>query len=433
VSIPALTHVRQIAKQPVVADVAGEVRRQWLQSKVAKRIKKGDRIAVGCGSRGIAKIDVIVRSTLEALKELGARPFVVAAMGSHGGACAEGQRDLLASYGISEAALDLPVKTDMDSQQIGVNSWGDPVWWDKNALAADGVVTVSRIKPHTDYRGKYESGIAKMCVIGLGKREGAAQHHRWGWKGLQQMLPESFKTILDKTKFLGGLGILENAKEETAHLQVLDRDDIIEQEPLLLERARGLMGRIPFDELDVLVVGEIGKNYSGAGLDPNVIGRLFIEGAPELETNKPKITRIIALDVSPESHGNATGVGLADLTTRRLLDAIDPVPFRMNNLTACFLLRSKIPFDFPTDREAIECGVTTCWQPIPEKLKFCVIPNTLEVADLWVSAPLAAEARKNPSLDVAGEARPIPFDANGNIEQEKLFPHSVRGRRKGHG
>jgi hypothetical protein len=193
------------------------------------------------------------------------------------------------------------------------------------------------------------------------------------------------------------------------------------------------MGRIPFEELDVLVVGEIGKNYSGAGLDPNVIGRLFIEAAPELETNKPKITRIIALDVSPESHGNATGIGLADLTTQRSIDGIDQVPFRMNNLTACFLLRSKLPFAFATDRECIECGIETCWQPIPEKLKFAIIPNTLEVAELWVSAPLAAEARKHSDLEVVGEARPIPFDTKGNIEQEKLFPHSVRGRRmKGH-
>ena len=428
-TIPALTLVRQIAKQPVVADVAGEVRKQWLNSTTAKRIKKGDRIAVGCGSRGIAKIDVIVRSTLEALKELGAKPFVVAAMGSHGGANAEGQRELLASYHISEAELGVPVKTDMNSRQIGVNSWGEPVWWDCNALEADGVVTVSRIKPHTDYRGPHESGIAKMCVIGLGKREGAAQHHRWGWKGLQQMLPETFKTILEKTKFLGGLGILENAREETAHLQVVDRDEVLQLEPGLLERARGLMGTIPFAELDVLVVGEIGKNYSGAGMDPNVIGRLYIEAAPELETNKPKVIRIIALDVSPESHGNATGIGLADLTTQRSIDGIDQVPFRMNNLTACFLLRSKIPFAFSTDRECLVCGIETCWQPIPDKLKFAIIPNTLEVAELWVSAPLVAEARKNPNLEVVGDAQPIPFDANGNIVQEKLFPHSVRGRR----
>lgn len=429
IPLPDLYHVRQTAPQPTVADVAGEVRRQWLTSPIAKRIRRGDRIAVGCGSRGIRHIGLIVKTTVQALQELGAQPFVVAAMGSHGGADSAGQRELLASYHIDEEHLGVPVKTDMDSQEIGTNSWGDPVWWDRNALAADGVVTVSRIKPHTDYRGKYESGIVKMCVIGLGKREGASQHHRWGWKGLQQMMVESAKVILEKTKFLGGLAILENAQEETADLRVVDRSELLDVEPGLLDRARDLMGKLPFDELDVLVVGEIGKNYSGSGIDPNVVGRLLIEAAPELETNKPKITRMCCLDLSPESHGNGTGVGIADLTTDRLLAAIDPAPFRMNNLTARFLWRSKLPISFPTDRQVIEQAVDTCWQPFLDRLRFAVIPNTLEVAELWVSKALADQARHHPYLAVGKESRPVPFDAAGNLEQEKLFPHSVRARR----
>ena len=429
IDLPLLYHVRQIAPQPTVADVVGEVRRQWKQSAIAKRIKPGDRIAIGCGSRGIRHIGPIVKTTVESLQELGAKPFVVAAMGSHGGATAEGQRELLASYHIDEKHLGVPVKTDMDSQQIGTNSWGEPVWWDRNALAADGVVTVSRIKPHTDYRGQYESGIVKMTVIGLGKREGASQHHRWGWKGLQQMMVESAKVILEKTKFLGGLAILENSNEETAELRVVDRDELLDVEPGLLARSRDLMGKIPFDELDVLIVGEIGKNYSGAGIDPNVVGRLLIEAAPELETNKPKITRMACLDLSPESHGNGTGVGIADLTTDRLLKSIDPVPFRMNNLTARFLWRSKLPLSFATDRECIEQAVDTCWQPIAERLKFAIVPNTLEVAELWVSKALADAARSNPNLAVSGEGRPLSFDSAGNLEQEKLFPHSVRAKR----
>ena len=430
IDLPLIYHVRQTAPQPKVADVAGEVRRQWKQSAIAKRIKPGDRIAVGCGSRGIRHIGLIVKTTVEALKELGAKPFIVAAMGSHGGATPEGQRELLASYHIDEEHLGVPVKTDMDSQQIGTNSWNEPVWWDKNALAADGVVTISRIKPHTDYRGKYESGIVKMCVIGLGKREGASQHHRWGWKGLRDMMVESCKVILDKTKFLGGLAILENANEETAELRVVDRDELLDVEPGLLAKSRDLMGKIPFDELDVLVVGEIGKNYSGAGIDPNVVGRLLIEAAPELETNKPKITRMCCLDLSPESHGNATGVGIADLTTERLLKQIDPVPLRMNNLTARFLWRSKLPLAFASDREVIEQSIDTCWQPFADRLKFAIIPNTLEVAELWVSKALADTARSNPHLTVGGEGRPIPFDGAGNLEQERLFPHSVRALRQ---
>jgi Lactate racemase N-terminal domain len=427
--LPDLFHVRQTTPQPTVPDVAVEVRREWLNSRIARRIKAGDRIAVGCGSRGIQNIGLIVKTTIESLRELGAKPFVVAAMGSHGGATPEGQRELLASYHIDEEHLGVHVKTDMDATQIGVNSWGDPVWWDRNALAADGVVTVSRIKPHTDFRGKFESGIVKMTVIGLGKREGASQHHRWGWKGLQQMMVESAKVILEKTPFLGGLAILENANEETAELRVIDRDELLDVEPGLLTRARELMGKIPFEELDVLVVGEIGKNYSGAGMDPNVVGRLLIEAAPELETNKPKITRICCLDLSPESHGNGTGVGIADLTTDRLLAGIDQAPFRMNNLTARFLWRSKLPISFPTDRECIEQAVETCWQPIPEKLRFAVIPNTLEVAELWVSRALVDVAALKPGLAVSRDPRPLPFDASGTLLQEKLFPHSIRSRR----
>jgi hypothetical protein len=409
-----------------VTDLAGEVRRAWQQSPVAKRIGRGSRVAVGVGSRGIHQVATIVRATLDVLRDLGAQPFVVAAMGSHGGATPDGQRELLAGYGISESQLRVPVKTDMDAERIGTNSWGEPVWWDKNALGADAVVTISRVKAHTDFRGAYESGILKMLVIGLGKRDGAAQHHRWGVRGLRDMLPETGKVVLAKTPFVAGLAILENAREETAAVQVVTKEEVFDVEPKLLERAKELMGRLPFDQLDLLVIGEVGKNYSGAGLDPMVIGRLLVEGQAEFE--KPRITRICALDVSSESHGNATGIGLADLTTDRLLKAIDPVPFRMNNLTACFLWRAKLPIGFPTDRECIEMGVQTCWQPDLSTLRLAVIPNTLEVAELWASPALAAEARKRNDLEV-GELQNLPFDRNGNLEQERLFPRSVRGRR----
>ena len=427
--IPTVQLVRQTAPQPMIADVAAEVRRQWLTSATARRITPGMRVAVGCGSRGIKNYLTIAKATVDALKELGANPFVVAAMGSHGGATPAGQRELLASYHIDEAHLGVPVVTDMDAVEVGTNSWGQPVWWDKNALAADGVVTVSRVKPHTDFRGRFESGVVKMLVIGLGKRHGADQHHSWGTRGLRDMMVESAKVIVEKTPFLGGLAILENANEETAHVEVLDRADLFDREPPLLEKAKQLMGRLPFPAFDVLIVGELGKNYSGAGIDPNVVGRMLIEASPEAETNNPRVTRMAVLDVSPESHGNGTGIGIADLTTARALAAIDPVPFRMNNLTARFLWRSKLPLGFDTDREVIGAAVETCWQPLADQLKFAVIPNTLEVAELWVSAALAAEAAANPNLELVGSPTPLPFDAAGNLAQEKLFPHSVRGRR----
>ncbi len=427
--LPRVQLVRQTTPRSDLRDLPGEVRRQWLASKTATRIRPGMRIAVGCGSRGIANVLTLAKATVDTLKELGAVPFVVAAMGSHGGATPAGQRELLASYQLDEAHLGVPVVTDMDAVDIGPNSWGLPVWFDRNALAADGVVTVSRVKPHTDFRAKFESGVLKMLVIGLGKQRGADQVHSLGTRGLRDMIPESGKVILEKTPFLGGLAILENAREETAHLEVLDRDDLYDREPGLLERASKMMGRLPFRGTDVLVIGECGKNYSGAGMDPNVIGRMLVEATPEAETNDPRIVRIAVLDVSPESHGNATGIGLADITTTRALASIDPVPFRMNNFTARSLWRSKLPFGFDTDREVLERCVETCWQPEFGNVKFCVIPNTLEVAEMWVSAPLAADMTGHPHVEFVGDPIALPFDADGNLMQEKLFPHSVRGRR----
>ena len=425
--IPALTLVKQIAKQPEVKDVAGETLLQWKNSGLQQKIKPGAHVAIGVGSRGIANLAVIVKATIEYFKGIGAKPFIVSAMGSHGGANSKGQRELLGEYGISEENLGVTVKTDMDSVVIGKNSWNEPVYWDKNALAADAVVTISRIKPHTDFRGNFESGIAKMLVIGLGKREGASQHHRWGFKGLRDMLPETAKVILEKTNFIGGLAVLENAHEQTAKLEFVSTQNLMAVEPKLLDEARQLLGKLPFHDIDLLVVGEIGKNYSGAGIDPNVVGRLLIEGQNDFET--PKIIRMCALDLSPESHGNGTGVGIADLTTDKLLASIDPVPFRMNNLTACFLWRSKLPIAFPNDKECIQTGLETCWQPDLNAIRMVVVPNTLELAELYVSAPLLEEVRKNKDLAISGESFDLQFDDKGNLNQKALFPHSAQGRR----
>lgn len=425
--IPAMTLVKQIAKQPEVKDVAAETLSQWKSSGLQQKIKPGATVAIGVGSRGIANLAVIVKATIGFFKGIGAKPFIVSAMGSHGGANSKGQRELLGEYGISEENLGVTLKTDMDSVVIGSNSWNEPVYWDKNALAADAVVTISRIKPHTDFRGRFESGIAKMIVIGLGKREGASQHHRWGFKGLRDMLPETAKVILEKTNFLGGLAVLENAHEQTAKLQFVPTQNLMEAEPKLLDEARQLLGKLPFHDIDLLVVGEIGKNYSGAGIDPNVVGRLLIEGQNDFET--PKIIRMCALDLSPESHGNGTGVGIADLTTDRLLASIDPVPFRMNNLTACFLWRSKLPIAFPNDKQCILTGLETCWQPDLNAIRMVVVPNTLELAELYVSAPLLEEVRKNKDLAISGDSFELQFDGSGNLNQKALFPHSAQGRR----
>ena len=425
--LPPFGLLRQVQNQPEVADIASTVRQAWENSALALRLKPGQSVAIGAGSRGIVGIDIMARETIAFFQSRGCKPFIVSAMGSHGGANSKGQRELLGEYGISEEKLGVPVKTDMNSTVIGRTSLDEPVHWDVNALAADVVVTLSRIKPHTDFRGKFESGILKMLVIGLGKREGASQHHQWGYLGLRDRMPQAARVILEKTNFQAGLAILENAREKTARLEVVDKADLMDREPVLLEEARGLMGRLPFRQLDLLVIGEIGKNYSGAGIDPNVVGRLLVETM--VEDPDPSITRICALDLSPESHGNGTGVGIADLTTQRLLDSIDPVPFRMNNLTACFLWRSKLPLAFRNDRECLQAGLDTCWQPVFDNLRMAIIPNTLELETIWASPTLLQEAKGRPDLALEKPSSPLAFDAHGNLNIPALFPNSVPGKR----
>jgi hypothetical protein len=424
---PAVFPVRQILNQPQVADPRAAIRRQVLESKLRERVRPGARVAVGVGSRGIANIAALAGATVQTLRGMNYQPFIVAAMGSHGGATPAGQRELLASYGVTEQAMGVPVRTEMETVLLGKNSWGEPVYWDRNAFEADAVVTISRIKPHTDFHGPIESGIVKMIVIGLGKRDGAATHHQYGVPGLRDMIRETAQVVLAKTRFTLGIAVLENAADQTAVIQAVEPEELLATEPRLLEQARALMGKIPFPKLDLLIVGELGKNYSGTGMDTNVLGRQMVEGSPDVL--EPNITRICVLDIAAESHGNAVGVGMADLTTKRLLDQMDHEITNINVLTSCFLLRSKIPVALPSDRECIAMGLRTCWQPRIELVRMAIIPNTLELSELWVTTKLVEEARSRNDLQVTGQARPLPFDASDNLAQEELFPHSVRARR----
>jgi hypothetical protein len=426
-SFPELARVRQSVPQPRLGDVPGTVRRLILESRLRDRVPAGGSIAVGVGSRGIAAIPMVARTAVDTLKEMGFRPFVIAAMGSHGGATAEGQRELLAGYGITPEAMGVEVRTDMETVVVGTSPVGLPIYFDKNAHGADGIVLLNRVKPHTDFRAAHESGVLKMLVIGLGKREGASQIHKLGLRGMREVLPAVGKILVERTRFALGLAILENADDLPAEIVAVEPETIFEREPKLLERARALMGRLPFDQIDVLVIGELGKNYSGSGLDPNVFGRLMVETVPDFE--RPVVTRLVVLDVSPESHGNIVGVGFADLTTERLVAAMDPEPFRINVLTSCCLERARIPITLPTDRDVFQAALETCWRIRPEEARLVVIPNTLELSTLWVSRPLEEEVRAHPHLARETEYLPIPFGADGTLDQEGMFPESVRGRR----
>jgi hypothetical protein len=426
-TFPPIARVRQAIPQPQVGDIAGAVRRSILESGLRARVPAGGTIAVGIGSRGITSIRPVARATVDTLKQMGYRPFIVAAMGSHGGATSEGQRELLAGYGITPVAMGVEIVSDMDTLVLGTNPFGSPIYFDRNAHAADGIVLVNRVKPHTDFHGVHESGILKMLVIGLGKREGASQVHKLGMRGFHEVMPAVGRFLVENTKFALGVAIIENAEDMPAEIVAIEPDTIFDVEPKLLDKARSLMGRLPFDQIDVLVIGELGKNYSGAGIDPNVIGRLMVETMPDFE--RPVITRLAVLDASPESHGNIVGVGFADLTTERLVAAMDPEPFRINTLTSCCLQRSRIPITLPTDRDVFETSLDTCWRLTPDEAQLVIIPNSLELKTLWVTRPLDAEVWQHPHLERETDYVPIPFLDDGTLDQETLFPESVRGRR----
>jgi hypothetical protein len=426
-TFPPIARVRQAIPQPRVADIAGAVRRSILESGLRNRVPAGGTIAVGIGSRGITSIRTLARATVDTLKQMGYRPFIVAAMGSHGGATAEGQRELLAGYGITPEAMGVEVRTDMHTRVLGTNTVGLPIYFDNNAYAADGIVLVNRVKPHTDFHSVHESGILKMLTIGLGKREGASQVHKLGVRGLCEVLPAVGRFLVENTKFALGVAVIENAEDMPAEIVAVEPDTIFDLEPKLLDRARALMGRLPFDQIDVLIIGELGKNYSGAGLDPNVIGRLMMETMPDFD--RPVVTRLAVLDASPESHGNIVGIGFADLTTERLVAAMDPEPFRINILTSCCLERGRIPITLPTDSEVFQTSLETCWRISPSEARLVIIPNTLELNTLWVTGPLEAEVLEHPHLSLETDFMPIPFSVDGTLDQETLFPESVRGRR----
>jgi hypothetical protein len=358
---------------------------------------------------------------------MGFEPFIVAAMGSHGGGMAEGQRALLAELGVTEDSVGCPICSEMETVVLGTNSFGLPIHFDANAHRADGIILLNRIKPHTSFNGRYESGLLKMLTIGLGKREGAAQVHKLGLPGLRAMLPEVGAFLLERTKIVLGIAILENAAEHTARLVAVEPEELLEVEPRLLDESRELMGRLPFDQIDVLVVGELGKNYSGTGIDPNVIGRQRVETMPDLP--RPVITRLAVLDLSDETRGNALGIGLADLTTDRLVRKIDATPIRVNSLTSNFLTRARVPLALPNDRDVIATCLDTCWRIRRQQARMVLIPNTLELTTMWITPALEADVEAHPELAFDGVFLPIPFDHAGNVEQERLFPDSHRARR----
>ncbi|UOF92013.1 nickel-dependent lactate racemase [Fodinisporobacter ferrooxydans] len=412
---PKWVKIRQKFTGPEVKDIDQEIANQLSSVHLMASIKPGMRIAITAGSRGIANIARIVRATANELKRAGAEPFIVPAMGSHGGATAEGQVEVLHSLGITEEFCGAPIRSSMEVVKIGETDQGMPVHIDKHAWEADGIILMGRVKVHTDFKSPIgiESGLMKMSAIGLGKHKQALLIHTYGVQGIRDMMPEVAKVVLQKANILCGVAIIENAFEQTAKIEAIPTAQIPEREKELLKESASYMPSLPTDAIDILMVDEIGKNYSGTGMDTNIIGRIRILGVEEPKT--PNIKYIIASDLSEESHGNALGIGLADLTTRRLFEKIDLQKMNENVITSSFLYRAMIPIVLESDRDAFVAALRCNWGVEPKQARIMRIPNTLHLETLYVSEALLPDIRDKAHIEILGELQEMQFDENGYL------------------
>lgn len=384
-----------------------------------KPLEREARIAVAVGSRGIANLSAIVAALIELLRSTGAKPFIVPAMGSHGGATADGQRQVLESYGITEAALGVPIQDSMEVVSLGHSPHGVPVWSSKSALASDGIVLVNRVKPHTDFGGSLGSGLCKMSVVGLGKREGAIAFHAVAARSGHAAVLRSLSNItLSSLPILAGVAVIEGFHHETVRLAVLPRDEIAIREADLLTEAAKLVARLPFTDIDLLVVDRIGKNISGTGMDPNVTGR-HVEGyrsslGPHSGSG-PAIRRIFVRELSPETHGNAIGIGMADFTTTRLVESMDHDVTFTNALAALSVQAAKIPIHFSSDLETLAHALDSLGLADSRAARILRIRDTLCLDELEASEAFWEDAQSRSDLEPLSLPAPIGFDERGNL------------------
>jgi hypothetical protein len=395
-------------------DFAALLHEQFTQQGLRQKITPGMKIALGVGSRGITNLKEIVKAALGVLTEAGARPFIVPAMGSHGGATPEGQLALLAGYGVTPESMGVPFETSMAVRPIGSAFDGTEVVFSVPAMEADGIVVLNRVKPHTDFQGAMGSGIQKMLVIGFGKQIGAQNAHRQAaHRGYEKVLREFARVILGAAPVFCGIALVENQHHQTAALEVLRPENIVREEDRLFKLAESMLARLPFDDIDLLIVDRMGKDISGVGMDTNVIGRSIEGYTSSLHSDnpvKPHIARIFVRELTPASNGNAVGIGLADFTTTRLVKAINRQYMYMNALTSLNLLPAKIPICFDNDREAIQAAVASLGAPDPEQLRVVRIADTLNLERFQ-----ASEACAGAGVTVAGPARVMEFDDAANL------------------
>jgi hypothetical protein len=410
--VPRMCPIRQIFPGESIEDVPAAVRKAVLEAGTLNRIKPGQSVALTAGSRGIASGPLIYREMVMLIKSRGAIPFIVPAMGGHGGATSEGQLAMLRHLGITEEFCGCPIRSSMNTVCLGhTEKNGIPVYVDALAAAADAVVLVNRIKPHTSFRGPVESGLVKMTAIGLGKGKGADQCHSMGMGSMSENICEIASFIYNKLPVAFGLGILENAHKGVEQVVCLPTEDILEREPALLSRAFELMPQIYFRSYDVLVLDEIGKNISGPGMDCNVISRYTVESMPPDKRQEV----VVVLDLTEESHGNAHGMGLADIATKRFFNKIDFESTYINSLTALSMHASPMPMILESDKMAIQAAIKFCPGSDRTNPKIIRARNTMNLEQIYISEALLPEARKLSGIEILGEPEYMPFDEKGNL------------------
>lgn len=393
------TKIKQLFPENALPDIKGELAKEL--QKFRAKIKPGSDIALAVGSRGISNSVLIVRGVVDFIRACDANPFIIPAMGSHGGATAEGQETILESYGITEKNTGAPVRSSMDVVELPGGNSPVPVFMDKNGWQADGIILINRIKIHTDFHAKYESGLVKMAVIGLGKEKQASAVHSYGVYGLAELMPYIARVVFGSGKIIGGIALVENAHDETMLLKALKTDEIFDQEPGLLDISRKNMPSLPVDDIGVLVIDRIGKDISGVGLDPNIIGRLRIAG--QEEPDRPRIRSIVLTDLTGNSHGNAIGIGLADVITRTLFNKIDFSATYTNIRTSNFLERAKVPFTTETGLEAFELALKSCGYIERGKERIVRIKDTLHLDELYVSQAVMKDLENDDKIKVIKE------------------------------
>ncbi|MDU0201523.1 nickel pincer cofactor-dependent isomerase, group 22 [Paenibacillus sp. MAH-36] len=413
IPIPQVVKIRQKFDRTILENPEQELADKLASSGVMETILPGQQVAVAVGSRGIANIAGFTKTTIDAIKAKGAFPFIVPCMGSHGGATAEGQTEVLLHFGITEATMGAPIRSSMEVVKIDELPNGLPVYVDRIASEADAIVVINRVKPHTAFRGRIESGIMKMIAIGLGKQKGAEACHQLGFKYMAENVPAMANLMIQKLPIVFGVALVENAYDETCRVEVLPAAEIEEREEQLLIEAKARLPKILFDEIDVLVIDYIGKNISGDGMDPNVTGRYptpYAHGGPD-------VAKMVVLDLTPETKGNANGVGTADFTTQRLVDKTNLEFTYANGLTSTVCAPTKIATTLENDFYAIKAAVKTCNILDYTKCKLVRIQDTLHLGEIEISVNLLDAARVHPDIEILTEPYDLSFNAEGNISK----------------